>query len=240
MKILRRQASDLNFILTGILIIRFFLCVLILMPSGMILAQPAKPSQASQIFPERTPRDEWQKPVEILEALNLKAGEAVADIGAGAGYFTGWLSQAVGPQGQVYAVDVSDEAIRLLNNKIEFYPIKNIKPVLCSETDLKLSPQLLDLAFLLNTFSVVKEKETMLTNAMTALKPRGRLVIIDWRAKKSGPPGPPRNERLSQEEVIKMAEGAGFKLIQQYDMLPSQYFLEFAKNPHHRGQPSHH
>jgi arsenite methyltransferase len=187
-----------------------------------------------QIFPEHTPRDEWQKPVEIIEALDLKPGDAVADIGAGAGYFTGWLSQAVGPQGQVFAVDINEEAIRLLQDKIGFYPIKNIKPVLCTESDLKLPPQSLDLAFLLNTFSVVTEKETMLANVMTTLKDRGRLVIIDWNSTKNGPPGPPRNDRMSEDRVIKMAEQTGFRLVRRHEMLPSQYFLEFAKNGRRR------
>ena len=187
-----------------------------------------------QIFPEHTPRDEWQKPVEIIEALDLKPGDTVADIGAGAGYFTGWLSQAVGPQGQVYAVDISEEAIRLLNEKIGFYPIKNIKPVRCTESDLKLPPQSLDVAFLLNTFSVVKEKETMLANVMMALKDRGRLALIDWNSAKNGPPGPPRNDRLSEEAVLKMAEATGFRLVRRHEMLPSQYFLEFAKNGRRR------
>jgi|GEM_PF-775515 len=198
------------------------------------LGQSQPPSGAGQIFPEHTARDEWQKPVEIIEALDIKPGETVADIGAGAGYFTGWLSQAVGPQGRVYAVDVSDEAIQLLNNKIGFYPIRNINPVLCTETDLKLSSQSLDLAFLLNTFSVVQQKETMLANLMTALKDRGRIAIIDWDAKKNGPPGPPRVERLSEERVIKMAEQAGFRLSHRHDILPSQYFLEFVKSGHRR------
>jgi ubiquinone/menaquinone biosynthesis C-methylase UbiE len=196
--------------------------------------QTGTPPRAGQIFPEHTARDEWQKPVEIIEALDLKPGDAVADIGAGAGYFTGWLSQAVGPQGQVYAVDISEEAIRLLNEKIGFYPIKNIKPVLCTESELKLPPQSLDLAFLLNTFSVVKEKETMLANVMMALRDRGRLTIIDWNAGKNGPPGPPRDERLSEERVIKMAEQTGFRLVHRHEMLPSQYFLEFAKNGRRR------
>lgn len=196
--------------------------------------QNKTPSQASQIFPEHTARDQWQKPVEIIEALNLKPGEVVADIGSGAGYFTGWLSQAVGRNGWVYAVDISEEAIRLLNEKVEFYPIKNLTPVLCTETDLRLPPNSLDMAFLLNTLSVVKNKETMLANVMTALKSKGRLVIIDWRADKEGPTEPPRAERLSDENVIASAQQAGFKLSRRHEMLPTQYFLEFVKNSRNR------
>ncbi|MBZ5536067.1 MAG: methyltransferase domain-containing protein [Acidobacteriia bacterium] len=214
---------------------KIVLILIIWLTLGLVTTgQTGAPPRARQIFPEHTPRDEWQKPVEIIEALDLKPGDTVADIGAGAGYFTGWLSQAVGPQGQVYAADISEEAIRLLNEKIGYYPIKNIKPVLCTESDLKLPPQSLDLAFLLNTFSVVKDKETMLANVMTALKDRGRLTIIDWNAGKNGPPGPPRDERLSEERVIKMAEQTGFRLVRHHEMLPSQYFLEFAKNGRRR------
>lgn len=223
-----------NSILAGV-DTKAFLLFIIWMTFGLVMTgQTGAPPRPGQIFPEHTPRDEWQKPVEIIEALDLKPGDTVADIGAGAGYFTGWLSQAVGPQGQVYAADISEEAIRLLNEKIGFYPIKNIKPVLCTESDLKLPPQSLDLAFLLNTFSVVKEKETMLTNVMRALKDRGRLTIIDWNAARTGPPGPPRDERLSEERVTRMAEQTGFRLVHRHEMLPSQYFLEFVKNGRRR------
>ena len=201
---------------------RAVLLLVIWLTFGLVTTgQTGVPPRAGQIFPEHTPRDEWQKPVEIIEALDLKPGDTVADIGAGAGYFTGWLSQAVGPQGHVFAVDISEEAIRLLSEKIGFYPIKNIKPVLCTESDLKLPPQSLDLAFLLNTFSVVKDKETMLANVIMALKDRGRLTIIDWSAGKNGPPGPPRDERLSEERVIKLAEQTGFRLVHRHEMLPS-------------------
>jgi arsenite methyltransferase len=226
----RRLSYHLNLILARILRTSVFLCLLLIILTQFSTPQNLPHGKETQIFPERTSRDEWQKPVEIVEALNLKPGDAVADIGSGAGYFTGWLSQAVGPQGRVYAVDINAEAIRLLSNKIEFYPVKNIKPVLCTETDLKLEPQSLDVAFMLNTFSVVKEKETMLSNVMTVLNPRGRLAIIDWKALRDGPPGPPRDQRLSEEGVVNMARRAGFRLAHRYDLLPSQFFLEFVKD----------
>ncbi|MGB7624460.1 MAG: methyltransferase [Terriglobia bacterium] len=230
----RRLENQHNSILSRVGALAVFLGALGVSFGLITAGQSGAPPRAGQIFPEHTPRDEWQKPVEIIEALDLKPGDTVADIGAGAGYFTGWLSQAVGPQGQVYAVDISEEAIRLLNNKIGFYPIKNIKPVLCTESDLKLPPQSLDLAFLLNTFSVVEEKETMLANVMTALKDRGRLALIDWNSTKNGPPGPPRDNRMSEDRVVKMAEQTGLRLLRRHEMLPSQYFLEFGKNGRRR------
>ncbi|MDD5541709.1 MAG: methyltransferase domain-containing protein [Acidobacteriia bacterium] len=207
------------------------LVILLIGSLGITIVWPQHvPPQTNPIFPERTSRDEWQKPVEIIEALALKPGETVADIGSGAGYFTGWLSQAVSAKGKVYAVDINTQAIQLLKDKLPFYPIKNIEPVLCTESDLKLPPQSLDVAFLLNTFSVVSQKETMLQNVMTALKPHGRLTIIDWRENLDGPPGPPRAQRLSERAVLEMAKAAGFKLDRRSEMLPSQYFLEFSKN----------
>jgi arsenite methyltransferase len=222
-----------RFILAGIFRSSALFSLLLLMWPGTILPQEHGPTKPTQIFPEHSARDEWQKPVEILEALNIKSGDAVADIGSGAGYFTGWLSQAAGPQGRVFAVDISEEAIRLLQSKIEFYPIKNIVTVLCTQNDLKLAPHSLDLAFILNTFSVVHHKETMLTNVMASLKPRGRLTIIDWRARPSDSLGPPKAERLSEEQVIKMGQLAGFRLVKKHHMLPSQYFLEFVRDERH-------
>ncbi len=208
--------------------------VLAFLLTPFLVAQHHPEADKNQIFPERTPRDEWQKPVEIIEALNLKPGDTVADIGSGAGYFTGWLSQAVGPHGKVNAVDISEEAIELLKKKIGYYPIMNIDPILCTPTDLKLPASSLDMAFILNTFSVVRHKETMLQNVMNDLKPNGRLVIIDWRSTHDGPPGPPKAERFPEEDVLKMAEQAGFKMDRRFNILPAQYFLEFVKDSHHR------
>jgi ubiquinone/menaquinone biosynthesis C-methylase UbiE len=134
-------------------------------------------------------------------------------------------------------VDISAEAIQLLKNKLGFYPIKNIDPVLCMESDLKLPTQSLDLAFLLNTFSVVTQKETMLKNVMGALKSHGRLILIDWRENLDGPPGPMRAQRLPEKTVLKLAKDAGFKLDHRYDILPSQYFLVFVKNSNRPNAP---
>jgi predicted methyltransferase len=230
----RSQEHPRRFILAGILRSSALFSVILILWAGAILPQEHGPAKPTQIFPEHSARDEWQKPVEILEALNIKSGDTVADIGSGAGYFTGWLSQATGPQGKVFAVDISEEAIRLLQSKIEFYPIKNIVPVLCTKSDLKLAPHSLDLAFIMNTFSVVHDKEAMLTNVMASLKPRGRLTIIDWLAQPQGPLGPPKAERVSEELVIKMAQSAGFRLVKKHHMLPSQYFLEFVRDERHR------
>ena len=234
MRIHQPNPRNSNFIVPRMEATFAFLFVIAIVVSSSLLAQLHTNGQSNQIFPERTARDEWQKPVEIIEALNLKNGDTVADIGAGAGYFTGWLSQAVGAEGRVYAVDVSAEAIDLLKKKIGYYPINNIDPVLCGHTDLKLPPQSLDLAFIMNTFSVVTHKQIMMQNAMTALKPHGRLVIIDWRNNEGGPPGPPKADRISQDAVVKMAAQTGFKLAHRNNMLPAQYFLEFTKDSHHR------
>lgn len=218
----------------------FVLGILVIGSWGITISRPQHvPAQTNPIFPERTSRDEWQKPVDIIEALALKPGETVADIGSGAGYFTGWLSQAVGAKGKVYAVDINAQAIQLLQDKLPFYPIKNIEPVLCTESDLKLPPQSLDMAFLLNTFSVVSQKDTMLRNVMSALKPHGRLTIIDWRETLDGPPGPPRSQRLSERTVLDLAKAAGFKVDRRFEKLPSQYYFEFIKNSNRPNSTQH-
>jgi ubiquinone/menaquinone biosynthesis C-methylase UbiE len=175
-------------------------------------------------------RDLWQRPDLIMDAMGIADGSAVADIGAGSGWFTIRLARRVGPQGIVYAEDVQQEMITALSRRVSREGFNNVKPVLGTINDPKLSAQSLDAALMVDSFHEVaaSDRVTMLANLGKALKPQGRLGIVDFRLEGTGP-GPATEERVSPDVVIEAAQKAGLKLIRQEPFLEYQYFLIFGK-----------
>ncbi len=175
-------------------------------------------------------RDLWQRPDLIMDAMGIADGSVVADIGAGSGWFTIRLARRVGPQGVVYAEDVQPEMINAISRRVSREGFNNVKSVLGTMNDPKLAAQSLDAALMVDSFHEVEEtnRVTMLVNLGKALKPQGRLGIVDFRLDGTGP-GPAPEERVSPNVVITAAERAGLKLLQQEPFLEYQYFLIFGK-----------
>jgi arsenite methyltransferase len=175
---------------------------------------------------EREGRDEWQKPAEVVDALKLKPGDVVADIGAGSGYFTRRLASKVLPSGLVYAVDIDENMLRHIHKTIEKLNQRNIVPVLSATNDPMLAPGSIDLIFICNTYHHFTNRADYNKRLARVLKKGGRLVIVDYH-KKQLPVGPPPDEKLAKEEVTKELTASGFKLVQDVTMLPYQYFLVY-------------
>jgi ubiquinone/menaquinone biosynthesis C-methylase UbiE len=175
-------------------------------------------------------RDLWQRPDLIMDAMGIADGSVVADIGAGSGWFTIRLARRVGPQGLVYAEDVQQEMINAISRRVSREGFNNVQAKLGTINDPKLPRQSLDAALLVDSFHEVDEKDrvTMLANLAKALKPSGRLGIIDFRLDGTGP-GPAPEERVSPDVVVNAANAAGLKLIRQEPFLEYQYFLIFGK-----------
>lgn len=175
-------------------------------------------------------RDLWQRPDLIMDAMGIADGSVVADIGAGSGWFTIRLARRVGPQGIVYAEDVQQEMITALSRRASREGFNNVRPVLGTLNDPKLKPQTLDAALMVDSFHEVDaaDRVAMLSAMGKALKPQGRLGIIDFRLDGTGP-GPAPEERVSPDVVIEAAQRAGLKLIRQEPFLEYQYFLIFGK-----------
>ena len=175
-------------------------------------------------------RDLWQRPDLIMDAMGIADGSVVADIGAGSGWFTIRLARRVGPQGIVFAEDVQQEMINAISRRVSREGFNNVRPVLGTMNDPKLRAQSLDAALMVDSFHEVdaSNRVTMLANLGKALKPQGRLVIVDFRLDGTGP-GPAPEERVSSEVVVTAAEKAGLKLVRQEVFLEYQYFLIFGK-----------
>ncbi len=210
---------------------------------GMVLVLAAGTVSAQQqnnvhrLFPpsdlgllDAPDRDLWQRPDLIMDAMGIADGSVVADIGAGSGWFTIRLARRVGPQGLVYAEDVQQEMINAISRRVSREGFNNVQPKLGTTNDPKLPPNSLDAALMVDSFHEVEaaDRATMLSNLARALKPQGRIGIVDFRLDGTGP-GPAPEERVSPDVVMNAAKAAGLKLIRQELFLEYQYFLIFGK-----------
>ncbi len=180
-----------------------------------------RPLQDRIVSMERAERDAWQKPDGVIKALDLKSHEVVADIGAGTGYFSRRLAQAVAPDGKVYAVDVAADILAYEN-------LHNIVTVVSRPEDPMLPANSVDLAFFCDTTHHIEHRVDFFRKLFPAVKAHGRMAIIDYPP--DSPHAPHKPEQLvPRSQVISEAEQAGFKFIQDFQFLPYHYFLTFEK-----------
>jgi ubiquinone/menaquinone biosynthesis C-methylase UbiE len=172
-------------------------------------------------------RDAYQKPHEVVQALGLKSGEVIADIGAGSGYFTFHLARQVGPSGKVYAVDVSPDMIRHINRRIRDTKASNVVAVLAEPDDPLLAEQSVNRFFICDVWHHVENQAQYLSLMKKTLKPGGEVIMIDFH-KADIPVGPPLQMRIDREDLIKQMESGGFRIKHEHTFLPYQYFLVFA------------
>jgi ubiquinone/menaquinone biosynthesis C-methylase UbiE len=188
----------------------------------------ARPLQDRIASFERTERDTWQKPNEIVEALELKNGTVVADIGAGSGYFTRRFASAVAPNGKVYAVDIAADILAYLKEQADKQNIHNIEIVISREDDPMLPGKSADLAFFCDTTHHIANRVNFYRKLSRGLKEHGRMAVVDYPP--DSPRAPHKPEQLvPRSQVISEAEEAGFRLIKDFTFLPWQYFLVFEK-----------
>ena len=172
-------------------------------------------------------RDAYQKPREVMMALALKEGERIADIGAGAGYFTLRFAQHVGATGRVFAVDISPDMILHLNQRVRDASLDNVRTILALPDDPLLAEASVDRIFLCETWHHIGQHAQYLARLRKILRPGGQIVIIDFQRKET-PVGPPMEMRVSREDVVGEFERNGFRLANEFAFLPYQYFLVFS------------
>ncbi len=168
-------------------------------------------------------RDAWQKPHEVIQALGLKSDAVVADIGAGTGYFSARLANML-HAGRVYAVDIEPDMVKHLAERAKRENLPNMIAV----TGAAVSPRLpakVDLALFVDVYHHIDARERYFRDLRKALKPGGRVAIVDFRL--DSPDGPPRAARVTPEEVKAEMKKAGYVLVADHAFLPRQYFLIF-------------
>lgn len=211
-----------------------------------LAAQKPSGSQHGRLFPpvdlgllEAPDRVEWQRPDQIMDALGIADGSTVADVGAGSGWFTIQLARRIGPNGLVYAQDVQQLMLAALSRRVSREGLRNVRPVLGRESDPRLPERCCDAVLIVGVYHEIEDRVTFLANAAKALKPQGRIGVVDFRLEGAGP-GPASDERVSPDVVKRDAEAAGLRLLREEPFLPYQYFVIFGRpaeptSPHNAG-----
>ncbi|MEZ5284567.1 MAG: class I SAM-dependent methyltransferase [Vicinamibacterales bacterium] len=166
-------------------------------------------------------RDAWQMPDRVIETLGLQAGQAVADIGAGTGYFSSRLARtAAAPT--VYAVDIEPSMVAYLRDRAAKEGLKNLVAVQAGPEGPNL-PAPVDTVLIVDTFHHIPSRVAYFSRLKASIKPGGTLAIVDFR--KDAPSGPPPEFRFTAEEISAELARAGFVLASQHDFLPRQMLL---------------
>ena len=173
-------------------------------------------------------RDAWQKPHEVIEALGLRDGERVADIGAGSGYFALRFARHVGAAGRVLTVDVSKDMLAHLETRVKAAGLSNVQPILAPPDDPLLPDGSLDRVFFCDVWHHVDDQAGYLEKIKKALRPSGQVVMIDFH-KRDLPVGPPVSMKIAREDLVAQMESHGFSLAREHTFLPYQYFLVFTR-----------
>ena len=177
---------------------------------------------------DRSERDQEEDPDRAIDVLKLQKGATVADIGAGSGYMTEKLAKKVGPMGKVYATDIQQGMIDLLAKRVAKRKLSNVTPVLSAQDDPRLPLESIDLAIMVDVYHELSQPQLMLRRIRAALKPGGRLVLVEYR--KEDPNIPIRPEhKMSVAEAKLEVEAEGFRLTTTNEDLPRQHVLIFTK-----------
>ncbi len=176
---------------------------------------------------EREGRAELEKPEVVLQAMGLRKGMMVAEIGAGTGFFSRRIAKAVGPTGKVYAQDIQPEMLELLKDYAAKEGITNIIPVVGTETDPKLPLRKIDRVLLVDVYHEFQKPEPMLAALRKVLAPGGTITLVEYRLEGETASHINIEHRMSTEQVIDEWSAGGYKLLKQVETLPSQHIFIF-------------
>ncbi len=178
-------------------------------------------------------RDEKQKPGKLVQAMGVRRGMSVADVGTGVGYMLPFLSRAVGPNGKVFAEDIFDDFLASAKQHVENLKLANVTFVKGTETDPKLPAGQLDQVLVLDVYHHFDYPDKMLAGIHEALRPGGKLVIVEYYKTPEAMPGgrAMTHIRLNKPDVIKEIEANHFRLLTDQEHVPgSQYMLVLERN----------
>lgn len=194
--------------------------------SGRVFALPMGVQGAAWL--DRPEREDEEDPDLAMRLMRVARGSTVADLGAGSGYFTIRLAKAVGREGRVYAVDIQQGMLDLLQKAVARERLTNVVPVLGGLADPKLPPGSLDLVLMVDVYHEFSEPQMMLQRIKEALKPGGRLVLLEYRAEDPDVPIRPEH-KMTKAQVKLEVEHEGFRQQRVYDDLPRQHLIIFTK-----------
>jgi ubiquinone/menaquinone biosynthesis C-methylase UbiE len=194
--------------------------------SGRVFALPMGVAGADWL--DRREREDEENPDLAMRLIRVARGSAVADLGAGSGYFTVRLARAVGSAGKVYAVDIQQGMLDLLQRAVTRERLTNVIPVLSTENDPRLPEQSLDLVLMVDVYHELSSPQVTLAHLKRALKPGGRLVLLEYRAEDPDVPIRPEH-KMTKAQVKLEIEHEGFRQQRVYDDLPRQHLIVFTR-----------
>jgi len=177
----------------------------------------------------RKPSDPQNKPDQILEALELRQGQNVADIGAGGGYFCLQFAKVVGSKGKVYAVDTNPELLKFIEQKAKELGLNNVETIIVTGEDLALPERSLDLVFMRNVCHHLTNRVEYFKKLKRFLKPKGRVAIVEYKRAKPFTFHGMFGHYVPRETIIEEMKEAGYRVKQEFDFLPEQSFTIFQK-----------
>jgi ubiquinone/menaquinone biosynthesis C-methylase UbiE len=177
---------------------------------------------------DRPEREKEENPAKLMEALNVQPGDKVADIGAGTGYHTFRLSDKVGAKGKVYAVEIQQEMLDIIDKRMKERGVKNIELVLGKEDDPKLPDGTLDMILMVDVYHEFSYPWEMTEAMVKALKPGGRLVFVEFRLE--DPKVPIKLvHKMTEKQVLKEMEAHPLRHVKTHHTLPWQHIIVFEK-----------
>jgi SAM-dependent methyltransferase len=201
-----------------------------------IAATAGTPQQHRRLFPptdlgqlEGPDRDAYQRPDLIMDELQIDERSVVADLGAGGGWFTVRLARRV-VNGKVYAEDIQPQMLEATKRRVDWEGLRNVQTVLGQPSDPGLPRGSLDAVLIVDAYHEIENPVLLLRNLKGSLKADGRIGIVDF-TREGGGPGPPMEDRVDPERVIRDAEAAGLQLVSRPNFLRYQYMLVFGKPP---------
>ncbi|MBT8481484.1 MAG: methyltransferase domain-containing protein [Myxococcales bacterium] len=191
--------------------------------------QPGGPDRYRAVLEAET-REIVRRRGDIVDAIGLRKGMAVADIGAGTGVLTGEIAARVGARGRVYAVDIVPGFLDLIRSRVEDEGLRNVTVVRGKERETGLGPGSIDVAFMCDTYHHLEFPQTYMRSVFRSLRPGGTLVVVDMkRDEGESSPGVLRHVRAGKAIVIGEVEQAGFVFLSETELLEQNYYLHFRR-----------
>lgn len=177
---------------------------------------------------ERPERETEEKPELLMEALKVKPGSTVADIGAGTGYFSWRFAKAVGQAGLVYGVDIQQEMLDLLAKKMAERNVRNVKPILGTISDARLPANSVDLVLMVDVYHEFSHPHEMMESICRSLRPGGRVAFVEYRLEDPAVPIK-RLHRMSEAQVRKEMQLQPLEWVETIKTLPRQHVIVFRR-----------
>lgn len=177
---------------------------------------------------ERPARETEERPQLVIDALEIEPGQTIADLGAGSGYYTFRIAPLVGAKGHVLAIDVEPRMLRIISERARRGGVTNVTTVLGTPSDPNLEPDSIDLLFMVDVYHELEFPFEMMTKVREALKPGGRLALIEYRAEDPAVRIKPVH-KMSERQIVRELSAAGFRHQKTVRTLPLQHLVVFQK-----------